>query len=386
MDTFLGYERTNGSVGVRNHVAVIPTVACANGVVGLIAREAPGAVPLFHGHGCGRAGRDLELHVRTLTNLAKHPNVGAVLVVGLGCEVITAEFLASAIEESGKSVQSVVIQEEGGSLKSAAKGKGVALGLIESVGEQERAEIGIDRLVLGLECGGSDAFSGITANPAVGVVADRLVEKGGTVILTENTEMIGTSHILERRACTPDIAAEVKSMIQAAEQRTRDILGPFASMVIAPGNMDGGMSSIQEKSLGCIAKGGTSSIMQVVDYAGVPSSKGLVLMDAPGYDTESTAGLAASGAQVILFTTGQGNPMGFPLVPVIKIASTSRLYRSMEDDMDINAGAVLEGRSLSDVADSILELLGRVLGGELSKAEKNEQGGIACLYVTGPSF
>ena len=386
MDTFLGYERTNGSVGVRNHVAVIPTVACANGVVGLIAREAPGAVPLFHGHGCGRAGRDLELHVRTLTNLAKHPNVGAVLVVGLGCEVITAEFLASAIEESGKSVQSVVIQEEGGSLKSAAKGKGVALGLIESVGEQERAEIGIDRLVLGLECGGSDAFSGITANPAVGVVADRLVEKGGTVILTENTEMIGTSHILERRACTPDVAAEVKSMIQTAEQRTRDILGPFASMVIAPGNVDGGMSSIQEKSLGCIAKGGTSSIMQVVDYAGVPTSKGLVLMDAPGYDTESTAGLAASGAQVILFTTGQGNPMGFPLVPVIKIASTSRLYRSMEDDMDINAGAVLEGRSLSDVAESIIKLLCRVLGGELSKAEKNEQGGIACLYVTGPSF
>jgi altronate dehydratase large subunit len=386
MDTFTGYERANGLVGVRNHVAVIPTVACANGVVGLIAREAPGTVPLFHGHGCGRAGRDLEFHIRTLTNLGKHPNVGAALVVGLGCEVITAEFLASAIAESGKPVESVVIQEEGGSLKSAAKGKGVALGLIESVGEQERAEIGIDRLVLGLECGGSDAFSGITANPAVGVVADRLVEKGGTVILTENTEMIGTSHILERRACTPDVAAEVKSMIQTAEQRTRDILGPFASMVIAPGNVDGGMSSIQEKSLGCIAKGGTSSIMQVVDYAGVPTSKGLVLMDAPGYDTESTAGLAASGAQVILFTTGQGNPMGFPLVPVIKIASTSRLYRSMEDDMDINAGAVLEGRSLSDVADSILELLGRVLGGELSKAEKNEQGGIACLYVTGPSF
>jgi altronate dehydratase large subunit len=386
MDTFSGYERTDGSVGVRNHVVIIPTVSCVNGVAGLIAREAPGAVPLIHGHGCGRAGRDLELHLRTLTNLGKHPNVGAVLVVGLGCEVIKAEHLASAIAESGKPVEYLEVQAEGGSLRTAAKGLEIFNGLLASAGREERTEVGIDRLILGLECGGSDAFSGITANPSVGVAADWLVEQGGTVIMTENTEMIGTSHILERRACSPEVAAEIKSMIYAAEQRTRDILGQYASLVIAPGNMDGGMSSIQEKSLGCIAKAGSSAIRQVIDYAGVPSERGLVLMDAPGYDTESMAGLAASGAQVVLFTTGQGNPIGFPIVPVIKIASTSRLYRSMEDDMDIDAGLVLEGKSLADVADDIKSFLGRVLNGERSSAERNEQSGITCLYVTNPSF
>ncbi|MBK5093374.1 MAG: UxaA family hydrolase, partial [Actinobacteria bacterium] len=382
MESFSGYERSNGSVGIRNHVAIIPTVACANGVAGLIAKEAPQAVPLFHGHGCGRAGRDLELHIRTLANLGRHPNVGAVLVVGLGCEVIKAEHLAPSIAESGKPVEYLDIQSEGGSLKTAEKGLKLVEGLIESVGREKRTEVGVERLILGLECGGSDAFSGVTANPSVGVVADWLVDKGGMVILTENTEMIGTSHILERRACSPQVAAEIKSMISAAEQRTRDILGPLASMVIAPGNMDGGMSSIQEKSLGCIAKGGSSAIRQVIDYAGVPSEKGLVLMDAPGFDTESTSGLAASGAQVILFTTGQGNPIGFPTVPVIKIASTSRLYRAMGDDIDINAGMVLEGKSLADVAEDIKDVLGRVLNGEQSKAERNGQGGITCLYTT----
>jgi altronate dehydratase large subunit len=386
MDSFSGYVRGDGSVGVRNHVAIIPTVACANGVAGLIAREAPGAVPLLHAHGCGRAGRDLELHIRTLTNLGRHPNVGAVLVVGLGCEVIKAEHLSSDIAESGKPVERVEIQSEGGSLKAAARGLELVNGLVESTGKQERSETEMDRLILGLECGGSDAFSGITANPSVGLVADWLVEKGGTVILTENTEMIGTSHILERRACSPEVAEEIKSMISAAERKTRDILGQYASMVIAPGNMDGGMSSIQEKSLGCITKGGSSAVRQVIGYAAVPSEKGLVLMDAPGYDTESTAGVAASGAQVILFTTGQGNPMGFPTVPVVKIASTSRLYREMNDDMDIDAGIVLEGKNLADVSESIKSLLGRVLNGEMSKAERNNQGGIACLYVTGPSF
>jgi altronate dehydratase large subunit len=386
MDTFTGYERADGSVGVRNHVAIIPTVACANGVAGLIAREVTQAMPLLHGHGCGRAGRDLEFHIRTLANLGRHPNVGAVLVVGLGCEVIKAEHLASSIAESSKPVEYLEIQCEGGSLKTAAKGIELVEGFLESAGREERIEVGIDRLVLGLECGGSDAFSGITANPSVGVVADWLVDKGGTVVLTENTEMIGTSHILERRACSPEVAADIKNMISAAEQRASDILGPFASMVIAPGNMDGGMSSIQEKSLGCIAKGGTSTIRQVIDYAEVPGEKGLVLMDAPGYDTESTAGLAASGAQVILFTTGQGNPIGFPTLPVIKIASTSRLYRAMEDDMDVNAGVVLEGEGLADVAEDIKDTLSRVLNGELTKAERNAQGGITCLYVTNPSF
>lgn len=386
IDSFMGYERPDGAAGARNHLAVIPSVACANGVAGMIARRVPGAVPLLHGHGCSRAGCDLVTHFRTLENLGRNPNFGGALVVGLGCEVIKGDALAGAIAVSGKPVELVDIQSEGGSRRSAEKGAALARGMLDTLAAESRVEVGAERLVIGLECGGSDAFSGVTANPAVGLVSDGVVAGGGTVILTENTEMIGTSHILERRACSPEVAMRIGGMIQDAEKRTRDVLGPLASMVIAPGNMDGGMSSIQEKSLGCITKGGTSTITQVVDYAEVPAEKGLVLMDAPGYDVESMAGLAAAGSQAMLFTTGRGNPIGFPGVPVIKIASTSRLYALMEDDIDVNAGVVLEGKSLEEVADGLMALLGRVLSGEPTRAEMNGQDGIVCLYVTGPSF
>ncbi len=385
MSGFEGYERADGTVGVRNHVAVMPSVACANGVVADIARRVPEAVPLFHGHGCSRAGRDLELHYRTLTNLAMHPNVSAALVVGLGCEVIRAELLAGPASGTGRRIDYIDIQEEGGSRKAAEKGAEVVRGLLEEAARQKRTTASLDRLVLGLECGGSDAFSGITANPAVGVVSDWLVSEGGTVILTENTEMIGTSHILERRAATPEVAQRIHEMIAGAEKRTRDILGSAASMVIAPGNMDGGMSSIQEKSLGCITKGGGTPITQVVDYAEPPAEKGLVLMDAPGYDVESTAGVVAGGAQVVIFTTGRGNPIGFPIAPVIKVASTTRLFQSMEDDMDVDAGRVLE-KGIDEVGGEISQLMTRVLCGEPTKAELNRQDGILCLYTTGPSF
>ncbi len=386
METFLGYERPDGSVGIRNHVAVIPTVSCANGVAGLIARSVPGVAALYHGHGCGRAGTDLDLHMRTLANLGKNPNVAAVLVVGLGCEVIKAEILVSSMAESGKPVEYLNIQKEGGSRRTAAKGAEIAARLLQEAGALKRKPFPLEMITLGLECGGSDAFSGVTANPAVGLAADWLVRAGGTVILTESTEMIGAGHILERRACSPEVAERVAGMVSRAEKRTREILGPMAWMVIAPGNMDGGMSSIQEKSLGCIVKGGSTAVTQVVDYAQVPDSKGLVLMDGPGYDTESLAGLAAAGAQVIIFTTGRGNPIGFPVVPVVKAASNSRLYRAMEEDMDVNAGTVLEGKSLEEVGKEIIAEVKRVLDGGRTKAEINDQQGILCLYTAGPSF
>ena len=385
METFLGYERPDGSVGIRNHVVVIPSVSCANGVVGLIAKAVPEVVPIYHGHGCGRV-LEVSLHARTLTNLGRHPNVAAVLVIGLGCEVIKGERLAADIAESKKPVEFVSIQQDGGSRKAAAKGIAFVTKMLEDAKKMERKPFGPDRIVMGLECGGSDAFSGGTANPSVGVAADWLVDQGGTVILTEDTEMIGTSHILERRACSPEVAGKIARMISDAEQLTRDLLGPLAPYVISPGNMDGGMSSIREKSLGCIAKGGTRPITQVVDYAEIPSQKGVVLMDAPGYDTESMAGVAAGGAQLMIFTTGRGNPIGFPIVPVIKVASTSALCQAMEDDMDINAGTILEGKCLEDVGGEIIELVRKVVNGEQTKAEINEQDGILCLYTLHPSF
>ncbi|NPV61003.1 MAG: UxaA family hydrolase [Actinobacteria bacterium] len=383
---FSAFIRPDGSVGARNHVAVIPSVACANGVVSAIAGEVPGAVPLYHGHGCGRGGDDLGRHFKTLANLAANPNVFGALVVGLGCEVIKAEYLAERASHSGKPVEFLNIQDEGGSRKAAARGADIARALLAAAAKVKREETSLEKVVLGLECGGSDAFSGVTANPSVGLVADWLVGEGGTVILTETTEMIGTAHILARRSRDEEVARRVTSIIAEAERRTHEILGPLAAQVIAPGNMDGGMSSIREKSLGCILKGGRATVNEVVGYGEVPGKRGLVIMDGPGYDVESMAGLAASGCQAMIFTTGRGNPLGFPLLPVIKVASTGRLYARMEDDMDVNAGVVLEGKTLEEVAADIKALLLRVLSGEKTKAEINRQDGILCLYTMTPAF
>jgi altronate dehydratase large subunit len=385
METFLGYKRADGSVGIRNHVAIIPSVACANGVVAAIARAVPEAVPLYHGHGCGRAV-ELDLHVRTLVNLGRHPNVAAILVVGLGCEVIKAEALAKPIAESNKPVEYLNIQHTGGTRKSTACGIEIVRLMLAHVGEMKRGQLPLDGITIGLQCGGSDAFSGITANPTVGLVSDWMVDQGGTVILTEDTEMIGTSHILERRACDPEVAGRIKKMVADAEQLTHDLLGPLAPYVIAPGNMDGGMSSIREKSLGCITKAGSSPINQVVDYGESPTRKGIVLMDGPGYDVESMTGVAAAGSHLMIFTTGRGSPIGYPIVPVIKVASTSQMYKQMEDDMDINAGVILEGTPMQVVGTQILCMVRKVLNGALTKAELNRQDGIVCLYTLHPAF
>ena len=385
MITFSGYERQNGTAGIRNHVAVIPAVACANGVVAGICRAVPEATPLYHGHGCGRAV-EAAMHTRTLANLGGHPNVAAVLVVGLGCEVIKADALAAAIGATGKPVEYFNIQDMGGTKKSTAKGVEIVRRMIADAARLERKPVSLERVILGLECGGSDAFSGITANPSVGLASDWLVDRGGTVILTEDTEMIGTSHILERRAGNAEVAGKIAKMVADAEKLTHDLLGPLAPYVISPGNMDGGMTSIREKSLGCIAKAGSRTITEVVDYGKAPAQKGVVLMDGPGYDLESMTGVAAAGCQMMIFTTGRGNPIGHPIVPVLKVASTSKLYRHMEDDMDVNAGVILEGATMRHVGDQIIEKVLAVLSGEPTKAELNQQEGIICLYTLTPAF
>jgi altronate dehydratase large subunit len=222
-----------------------------------------------------------------------------------------------------------------------------------------------------MECGGSDAMSGVTANVAMGAVADWLVEKGATVIFGENTEMIGTAQVLTRRAKNEQVAGQIEEMIARAEKLTKDVMGNLSSLVISPGNMDGGMSTIAEKSMGCIVKGGTTAINQVVDYGEIPTEKGLILQDGPGYDGDSMAGLAASGSQLMFFSTGRGTPAGFPILPVIKVASNSRIYQAMNDDMDINAGSLVEGKSLDELRADMIDLMIRVIKGEKTKAEAN---------------
>lgn len=386
MSGFLGFIRSDGQVGIRNHVLVLPTVSCANGTVNMIRELLPDVTAVFHCHGCGRAGKDLEIHMRTLVNIGKNPNVSAVCVIGLGCEVIKAHWIASGISASGKPVEALEIQQEGGSKSTAEKAVSICREFLKLAEKEKRVPAGFADIMLGLECGGSDAFSGITANPAVGLVSDWLISEGGTVILTENTEMIGTGHILSRRAVDAEVACRVENVIVEAEERTKHILGPMASMVIAPGNMDGGMTTIQEKSLGCITKAGSAPINEVVDYGVPPSKKGLIIMDGPGYDTESMAGLAAAGVQVMLFTTGRGTPAGFPCVPVIKIVSNSPAFKKMEDDFDVNAGTLLEAETLEDISARIIDRLVSVLNGEKTRAELNSRDGVICLYTSLPSF
>ena len=369
---FKGYERENGTHGVRNHVLVLSTVSCANGVVNAIARMTPGVVPVTHGHGCGTGPADSSVAFRILCGLGASPNVSGVVVVGLGCEVLRPAIVAETIARSGKPVEMLVIQDAG-SIKTAQKGSELATALLRRAAAERRVEAPLEALVLGLECGGSDGLSGISANPSLGVAADRLVGDGATVLLAETTEMIGTTHILQRRAATPEVAGKIAAMIGRAEDQMRS-LGPDPQMFIAPGNMEGGLTCLSEKSLGCIAKGGTSPINEVIDYGCSPTCHGLVLMDTPGYDVESMAGLAAGGAQIIAFTTGRGTPAGFPAVPVIKIVSNSETYGRMADDIDINAGRVIDaGLTIEEMGREIHQFILEVANGRLTKAELNDQ-------------
>ena len=372
MSEITGYERKNGSFGIRNHVLVLPTVSCVNGVINRISREVPEAVCITHAHGCGRGGpRDLQILFRVLSGLVHHPNVGGVVLIGLGCEVSNTKNLFPSIKEAGKPVEIFNVQEDGGSLQTARKGAAAARRILAEISSQSRVSFPWNKLLVSMECGGSDAMSGVTANVAMGAVSDWLVEKGATVIFGENTEMIGTAHVLNRRAKNEQVARQIDQMIDRAERLTKDIMGDLASLVISPGNMDGGMSTIAEKSMGCIFKGGTTTINLVIDYGEAPTEGGLVLQDGPGYDGDSMAGLAASGSQLMFFSTGRGTPAGFPVLPVIKVASNSRIFEAMKDDMDVNAGRLVEGQPLDTLHAEMIDLMVRVINGEKAKAEAN---------------
>jgi len=369
-ETFLGYTRPIGPPGVRNQLLVLPSVSCADGVARAIGRAVPQAVVLEHTLSCA----PLPRAVRSLIGCATHPNVGAVLAIGLGCEGIKAEMLAREAEKVGKPAAFFEIQSVGGSRKATRQGIDLARSLWEAMAEQKRERHPIGALTVGVECGGSDALSGVTANPVVGCVADWVVSQGGTAILSETTEMIGTVHLLMRQAADAAVCEQVRKLITDKEAETRRRLGPLALHVIAPGNMEGGLSTIMEKSLGCVLKGGTAPIQEVVPYAQKPTRQGLVLMDTPGYDVESLGGLVAGGSQIILFTTGRGSPVGSFLTPVIKVASNSPLFSRMADDMDFNAGEMADGHeTLDSLGRKLIDLTLAVIEGKQTLSEENEQ-------------
>jgi len=385
MDEITGYVRENGEVGIRNHLLFLPTVTCVNGVVQRMVKEIPEAAWVNHAYGCGRGGqRDLQILFQILSRMIHHPNVGGAVVIGLGCEVSNINTLKPYLEDAGKPVEIVNVQDDGGSLKTAEKGVRKARKILDHIQQQQRVAVPWDKLLVSMKCGGSDAMSGVTANPALGAVSDWLVENGASVIFGENTEMIGTDHVLKRRAKNKEIADTIEKVVADAEQLTRDIMGPLANLVISPGNMDGGMSTITEKSMGCILKGGTTTINQIVDYGEVPTEKGLIIQDGPGYDGDAMTGLAASGSQLMFFSTGRGTPVGFPILPVIKMASNSEVYNAMMDDMDLNAGCLLEGESITSFRDNIIAHMIGVINGEKTKAELNKMDIFTCMTVHPP--
>jgi altronate dehydratase large subunit len=384
MKEITGYQRKNGKFGVRNHVLVLGTVCCVNGVINKISREVPEAVCVPHAYGCGRlSARENQILFRILAGMIHHPNVGAAVVIGLGCEVANTKALWPLIEKAEKPIAIFDVQESG-SQKAAKKGIEAARQMLAEIGDQRRVPMPWDRLMVAMECGGSDAMSGVTANLALGLVSDWVVGKGGSVIFGENTEMIGTTHVLTRRAKNEKVAKKIVEMIDQAERRAKDIMGSLAGLVLSPGNMDGGMSTIAEKSMGCIHKGGTTSINEVVDYGEGPTEKGLILQDGPGYDGDSMAGLAASGSQIMFFSTGRGTPAGFPCVPVIKVASNSPLYWAMADDMDINAGSLIEGKPREGLLDEMTDFMVRAINGEETKAEANGTDVFTMMTVNPP--
>ncbi|MBM4036279.1 MAG: altronate dehydratase [Planctomycetes bacterium] len=368
--TIEGYLRPHGAVGVRNHLLVLPTVACSCHVAGKIADGVPGAVAISHQHGCAQIGEDADATFRTLTGTGANPNVGAVLVVGLGCEQHAAQAFAEAIRPTGKPVEWLDIQAEGGTSKAIARGRELARRLAEAIAPQRRVPCPFGRLVIGMECGGSDSFSGLTGNPLVGEIADRAVAAGATVMVSETTEFIGAEHLLVQRGLTPELGEQARKMVLDWEKLCRFYGADLTGSNPSPGNIEGGITTIEEKSLGCVHKGGTSPIQEVLDYAQRPTERGLVLMDTPGNDVESVAGMVAGGCTIVLFTTGRGTPLGCAVAPVIKIATNTPLAERMAENMDFNAGLIADGsETISESADRLWALMLHVASGRQTCAE-----------------
>ena len=383
MRTFLGYRRPQGLPGVRNLVAIIPSVFCANTVVRRIAEQVSGTVPLTHPVGCSQVGLDLELTAKALKGVARNPNYYGVVVVGLGCERFKAQELAESVAASGKVVEMLVIQEEGDTLKAIEKGVRLAQKLVQEAAQQPKEEFPLSELCLGLKCGGTDATSGIAANPTLGWATDQIIAAGGRAIFTEVTELIGAENILARRAVSPKVAEDILTTIRNMENKLK--LGTShkelqnRSKLISPGNEDGGVTTVSEKALGGIHKAGTSPITGVLGYGQKVGGPGLYLLDCPGHDGEAVTGLVASGCQVVVFTTGRGTPTGFPGVPIIKMTGNSLTFNRMNFNIDFNAGAVIEGASLAETGSQLLELIIKTASGEQTKAELLKHDELFCI-------
>ncbi|TFG04583.1 MAG: altronate dehydratase [Promethearchaeota archaeon] len=366
---FQGYERENGSVGVRNLIAIIPSVVCSSHAAKKIADSVPESVCLTHPYGCGHFGADWRRIVNTLSGLGSNPNVYASLVVGLGCENVTARVISQEIAKVGTPTSFIDIQKEGGTLKTVNRGVEIAKKWREEANKLHRKSFGLEKLVLGLECGGSDATSGIIANPAVGVASDAIVRAGGTVILPEFIEWVGTEQMLAKRCINPEDGELIIELINTFTNEAQK--QGYNMRMIAPGNIRGGLTTIEEKSLGTISKAGKAPIQGLISYSEKPPHPGLWLMVEPGLDVESMTGLAAAGAQICTFTTGQGTPTGNAIMPVIKVTGNPETMDVMGDDIDLDATRIITGEeTIESFGQKVLEEIIAVANGKPTIAEQ----------------
>ena len=385
--TFLGYRRADGRAATRNYIAIISSVNCSASVSKYLAQRVPaellrkyptidGILPLTHKAGCGMqyAGEDHQQLTRVLAGFAKHPNVAGYLLVGLGCETGTLQYLLNEgglVQIQGGSAPPATVlsmQDCGGTQRTIEAGLEAIAGMLPRVNDVRREPIPASELILGLECGGSDGNSGVTANPALGVASDLLVAAGGTSILSETPEIYGAEHLLTRRAKTRAIGEKLVERIRWWEKYTA-MFGAEIDNNPSPGNKDGGLTTIYEKSLGAVAKGGSTALAGVYRYAEPVDTRGFVVMDTPGYDPASITGMVAGGANVVCFTTGRGSCFGCKPVPSIKIATNTPMYERMIDDMDIDAGVILAGTPVEEVGRQIFDLILDVASGRKTKSE-----------------
>ncbi|MGL4976104.1 MAG: UxaA family hydrolase [Bosea sp. (in: a-proteobacteria)] len=382
--TFEGFRRANGSVGTRNYVGILTSVNCSASVAKFMAEEVKrsgiladypnvdGVIALTHGTGCGidYNGEAFEVLKRTTWGYACNPNMAAVLVVGLGCEGFQIKRMKDAYGVVESDVfRSLTIQETGGTRKAVAAGVEALKAMLPIANRATRQTAPASELMLALQCGGSDGYSGITANPALGAAVDLLVRHGGTAILSETPEIYGAEHLLTRRAATPEIGEKLVGIIKWWEDYTARARMDMNNNP-SPGNKAGGLTTILEKSLGAAAKGGTTTLQGVYHYAEPVRTKGFVYMDTPGYDPVSATGQVAGGANLLAFTTGRGSAYGCKPTPSIKLATNTPIYEKMLDDMDINCGDVLDGVTLEAKGQEIFGKLLRVASGERSKSEQ----------------
>ena len=336
---------------MRNHVLVVPTVICSAVVTERIAAAVPHGVALPHQAGCGQLGPDMQTTHETLRAYCQHPNVGAVLVVALGCEQVVAQMLADAARSAGRPSAIVSIQGEGGTPRATTKGIELATRLGTELEDAKREWCSADELILALKCGGSDYTSGLSANPTLGRVADRLHQLGAATVLGEIAEILGAEHLLASRATQPEIASRLLRIVTRVESEAKALGVDIRGTQPSPGNIRGGLTTIEEKSLGATQKGGEASpLTDVVPYAGRITRKGLTVMDTPGLDVEAVTGMVGGGAQVVVFTTGLGTPTGNPIAPVIKITGNARTAKTMADNLDLDVSGVLDHREAMDAA------------------------------------